>query len=390
MMKSTKRLLLIYILIVLAIVTSMSDQAAAKAGTQISVEETYAGDLLCIPDVYILEPQDCLALGPSEHLTELARIGITVPPPPFPATRTPIGLAEIPYQYIKIMQIGDVPVHTSVQDAINKNTRRFIQGGFRYLSYSVREELPEGIFYFFKTGEWIEGSYVSRVSPPVFQGYELRETPRLPFGWILDGTNTRYSPGYSGEESDHPVVRFDFVYVYDTAQVDGTDWYMIDANEWVEKKFISVVTPDVTPPQGVDNNRWTELDLYQQTLTVYDQGEMVFATLMSSGLDPFFTKPGLFQIFQKLPTETMSSGNPSDYYYLEDVPWTMYFDESRALHGAYWHSFFGYPRSHGCVNLSIADSHWLFDWAREGDWVYVWDPSGQTPTDPSFYTSGGP
>ena len=79
----------------------------------------------------------------------------------------------------------------------------------------------------------------------------------------------------------------------------------------------------------------------------------------------------------------------SDYYYLEDVPWTMYYDEARALHGAYWHNGFGYARSHGCVNLGPGDALWLYNWASIGDWVYVWDPSGRTPEDPSLYTPGG-
>ena len=79
----------------------------------------------------------------------------------------------------------------------------------------------------------------------------------------------------------------------------------------------------------------------------------------------------------------------SDAYYLEDVPWTMYYDKARALHGAYWHNGFGTPRSHGCVNMSVGDARWLYDWASEGDWVYVWDPSGETPTDPELFGDGG-
>ena len=49
----------------------------------------------------------------------------------------------------------------------------------------------------------------------------------------------------------------------------------------------------------------------------------------------------------------------------------------------------GFPQSHGCVNLTVGDSRWIFDWAQEGDWVYVWDPSGKTPVDPNAYTQGG-
>ncbi len=80
----------------------------------------------------------------------------------------------------------------------------------------------------------------------------------------------------------------------------------------------------------------------------------------------------------------------SDFYYLQDVPWTMYFDEARALHATYWHTLFGYTQSHGCVNLSPGDARWLYEWAEIGDYVYVHDPSGQTPTDGDYYGPGAP
>jgi hypothetical protein len=40
------------------------------------------------------------------------------------------------------------------------------------------------------------------------------------------------------------------------------------------------------------------------------------------------------------------------------------------------------------VNLSVGDAHWIYNWAQEGDWVYVHDPTGLTPTDPALYTGG--
>jgi lipoprotein-anchoring transpeptidase ErfK/SrfK len=128
-------------------------------------------------------------------------------------------------------------------------------------------------------------------------------------------------------------------------------------------------------------------------MMVYEDGRLLFATLMASGVDPFFTQPGLFTIYEKKPLETMQGAfeaDRSDFYYLEDVPWTMYFDQARALHTAYWRTFFGYPQSHGCVNLSPGDAKWVFDWANEGDYVWVHDPSGMTPTDPNLYGPGAP
>ena len=148
------------------------------------------------------------------------------------------------------------------------------------------------------------------------------------------------------------------------------------------------VVINTTPPDGVTNGRWIDVNLAEQSLAVYDNYQLVFATVIASGQEPFWTRPGLFQIQQKKETETMRNNDPSDFYYLDNVPWTMYFDGARALHGAYWRTRFGYPQSHGCVNLSVGDAHWLFNWAVQGDWVFVHDPSGQTPTDPALYTGG--
>jgi hypothetical protein len=52
-----------------------------------------------------------------------------------------------------------------------------------------------------------------------------------------------------------------------------------------------------------------------------------------------------------------------DDYYVEEVPYTLYFARGQALHAAFWHDRFGRPITHGCVNLSMADAEWLFDWA---------------------------
>ena len=155
---------------------------------------------------------------------------------------------------------------------------------------------------------------------------------------------------------------------------------------------MGVVYPNNTPPAGVTTRRWIEINLYEQTLAVYENNQLRYAALTSTGQAGWWTRPGLFQIYEKDESTSMRGAfeaDFSDYYFLEDVPWTMYFDELRALHGAYWHKDFGQPRSHGCANLAPGDAYWLYNWAQLGDYVYVWDPSGATPTDPSLYTEGG-
>jgi hypothetical protein len=43
----------------------------------------------------------------------------------------------------------------------------------------------------------------------------------------------------------------------------------------------------------------------------------------------------------------------------------MFFDQHIALHGAYWHDWFGLPRTHGCVNIPVGDEAWLWDWVSQ-------------------------
>ena len=49
-----------------------------------------------------------------------------------------------------------------------------------------------------------------------------------------------------------------------------------------------------------------------------------------------------------------------EYYNVPDVPCVMYFTNGgHALHGTYWHSNFGTPMSHGCVNLPMDVAAWM-------------------------------
>jgi len=118
-------------------------------------------------------------------------------------------------------------------------------------------------------------------------------------------------------------------------------------------------------PDGVGPaDRWIHVDLGQQTLVAYRGDRPVLATLVSSGKEGYEPPLGTFPIFAKHVSTTMNATDAIDgFYEVEEVPWTMYYWESYALHGAYWHNDFGKPKSHGCTNLSPPDARWLFHWS---------------------------
>ncbi|MDO9086559.1 MAG: L,D-transpeptidase [Anaerolineaceae bacterium] len=357
-------------------------------------QESYSGEPLCLPGAYPFEQLDCLAMGPSEFLTSMAEKGIRVPFQPLPAYQPDNSYTLAPVPYLTVGE-NSFPLYASLDDAIGRSPTRYLEAGFKYLAVSERVDREDGVYYRLMNGLWVEAGEANTeccIRSGRFQGLMFYQNPVNSFGWILDQADVMKSPGRTSEITGKTLYRENIVQIYDIVNADGTDWYMIGIDEWVERRKIRQFVINPIPPDGVDNNRWIEINLYEQTLGIYDNGKLVFAALIATGMDPFFTRPGLFQIYEKLERTNMSGSfeiDRSDYYYLEDVPWTLYYDEARAIHGAYWRTYFGYPQSHGCVNLSLGDSRVVFDWANVGDWVYVWDPSGETPVDESLYTAGG-
>jgi lipoprotein-anchoring transpeptidase ErfK/SrfK len=344
--------------------------------------EPESGAVVCEPSPYPPTSQGCLPLGPARYLSDLASKGFTFPPRPLPAYKPDPGLSDVPYRYYDLNDDEYVPIYSSPGER-GPGVNQF-PPGFVYVSYVDVWDLA-GTYFLLQNGGWIpgKGSRVGEI--PRFQGLLFYATPRNSFGWTYDFIPIKVAPGYNAPDTGSFLNIYDIVQIYDTQNVDNADWNMIGLNQWVEARKIVQVIVNTTPPEGVTNNRWIDVNLAEQSLAVYQDRQLVFATVIASGLEPYWTKPGLFQIFQKKETETMRNNDPAEFYYLDNVPWTMYYDGARALHGAYWRTRLGFPQSHGCVNLSVGDAHWLFNWAVEGDFVYVHDPSGLTPTDPSLY-----
>ncbi len=335
MIKISIRLFL-FALVSLLLVFANTQSVSAADGV-----EPYSGEVICLPGVYEQTPADCLPLGPSDFLTNMAKKGIQIPLRPLPAYSPSSDMTLAPVPYLKV---GDnsFPVYTSLDDAIARNPSRYMEAGMKYLSVSERIDRDDGIYYQLANGLYVEGGEAYTeccIRSGRFQGLYFYQNPENSFGWLVDTADVLQAPGYNSPTTGRTLYREALVQIYDKTEMDGTDWYMIGLNEWIERRKIRQFVVNPVAPDGVDNGRWIEVNLYEQTLGIYENGKLVFATLIASGVEPFYTRPGLFKIYEKFEKTNMSGAfeaDRSDYYYLEDVPYTLYYDEARALHGAYW------------------------------------------------------
>jgi hypothetical protein len=351
----------------------------AEAQTATTEPEPYAGSVLCPPVIRQPAPRlagDCLRLGPAGYLDRMARDGIHFPLQPLAYQTVDPEMSDVGYEYMYVRDnsSGTIPVYASLEDA--RRRRDPVKSLKTFFSYIAYRQIVEDRYVQTVSGYWVWRGDVSPVSSkPPFRGLIFSRTPTTDFGWAYDRVAPRSGPGeIYPEVQGADLLAQQVVRIYSSLVVDGVEWDCIGPDRWVSDLHLNRVHASPEPPPGVSNGRWIEVDLDEQVLVIYDHNQLVFATVIASGRAPLDTHPGLYNIYLKLENDVMSGATKadgSDFYYLDRVPWTMYFDEGRALHGAYWRTRLGRPQSHGCVNLAIGDARWLYDWAQQGDWVYV-------------------
>ncbi len=260
---------------------------------------------------------------------------------------------------------ADVPVYSTP----GGTPIRVLPAGYTYVTpVEMRDgwaRLPEG--------GWIRLSQDQVVDPSTYSGVTINGSLDMPFAWILWGHDATTTPaGYADRESGH-YRRYQVVNIYATVNVNGWDWHLIGPNHWTNQRNLSIVYPHAPAEFG---GRWVAVSLYEQNLVAYEGNRPVMASLVSSGLKDgqWDTPTGTFRVGVRLEADRMDGAQgQADYYSLDQVPYAQYFNGLISLHGTYWHDSFGYPHSHGCVNLSVSDSFWLFDWLHEGATVHVYD-----------------
>lgn len=263
------------------------------------------------------------------------------------------------------------PEGTTIFDAPNGNPIGSIAAGFNYVSISNSQNGWLEI----NPGQWVRESDTATVAPSTFSGVLVDPNSPYTMAWMLYPVRPSSYPG-GPENADLPrIARYTRLNIYHSVEVDGWRWYLVGPEQWIKQVNVGKVLY-IDRPEDV-KGRWFAVDLYEQVLVAYEDDTPVFATLVSTGLPQWETNEGTFTTWARIANAPMSGAEgQEDFYSLENVPWTLYFDNDISLHGTYWHDGFGYRHSHGCVNLTITDSHWVFHWSQEAGYekpqVVVW------------------
>jgi L,D-transpeptidase catalytic domain/Putative peptidoglycan binding domain len=108
-----------------------------------------------------------------------------------------------------------------------------------------------------------------------------------------------------------------------------------------------------------------------ETLEVHRGRHVVFTTPVNTGVPGAETELGIFPIYARYVSTTMSGTDvDGTKYVVPDVPWVNYFNGGDAVHG-YPRESYGFPQSNGCVELPIEAAHTVFGMLAIGDIVEV-------------------
>ncbi len=324
---------------------------------------------VCVPSLVWRNPELCPAHGPGTTAYRLASIHLPDPLPELPAIELvheeDEELVPHPYAHVKTLPLN-VYSHP-LEAAMGLPPTRTMLSGDWWVSVDDLVEYEGQQWYQINEGEFVPADSLALASPSHFQGVYFAEQPQYPFAWINRWVQPSGVPQGALNEAVAGFNRYQLVTIFAEERHGDEIWYMLGPDLWVEQKNVARADVD-PPPEGVGpGEKWIEIDLFEQTIIAYEGERLVYATLVSSGRTATATPPGLYRVYSKLWEGKMShpdveDGSPA-WYFIEDVPWTMYFHEGYSIHTAFWHDAFGFTRSHGCVNLSPRDALWFFNWA---------------------------
>ena len=216
-------------------------------------------------------------------------------------------------------------------------------------------------------GLWIPARDVQILRPSEFHGSVV--DGELDIAWVYEKRAPVFSAPDVRQTPARFVDRLTPIAVQGQQQRPSGLWLKYEGG-WLKSSALRVAQLQQPPGDVGTDEPWVDVDTKSQTLVAYVGPRPVYATLVSTGRGKAGTQQatpvGTHRIWIKLLQSDMDNLDVADAkspYAVEAVPHVMFFEGGYGIHGTYWHDDFGVQKSHGCVNVSLADARWLFQFA---------------------------
>jgi hypothetical protein len=248
---------------------------------------------ICVPQLQLTNPAECPALGPGNYAVHYVQAQVPAVIPKLPLAQLTRYDPVVDYTYARVTT-PNAPLFASPVDGAAGKAAGNIGKGLIFVNLVTEAAANGQSFYQIRTGQFIRTTDVSTVTVTDFQGLLFNDQPQYHIGWVVNNVRPSFRPGVPPPTSGQHLWRRTVVQIFATQHVGQWDWYLVGPNQWLEQRVVARLNLN-PPPPGV-TGRWIQVDLYEQTLAAYDGNRLVYATLISSGLDERPTRPGLFHI----------------------------------------------------------------------------------------------
>jgi lipoprotein-anchoring transpeptidase ErfK/SrfK len=272
---------------------------------------------------------------------------------------------RLPFHYVMMgVKEGDkVPFWANLDDAKNQaEPERYLERGD---TVAIAKNIKiDGVPHYVSVEGKVmpvKGSYPLQGGSE-WQGEALDDKTVFPFGWVTAEAKVYDEPS-TKKRTTETMPRRTRVTILEEQGEGGRRMLRVADGKWVRAADVNEVRKIPRPDGITAAKQWIDVDLGEQILVAYEEDKPVYATLTSSGR-AIPTPRGNYPIWAKATSISMKSQPYEDKaYFVNKVPWVLFFQAHNAIHGAYWHDRFGVTKSHGCVNVSPLDARHLFEWA---------------------------
>lgn len=212
-----------------------------------------------------------------------------------------------------------------------------------------------------------------------WHGVDLTKDKALPLGFVLRHEVAPYAmaKGKAERQDDDEVDRRSHVYLTGRFRtIDQVQYEEAEDGLWYRHRdLIKVVKRSKFPDFVTDGEKWVDVSLALQTLTLYEGRKPIYTTLASTGRDVLgpkdvpatpemaTTMQGTFKVTMKANTMTLDPRETNDAFEINDAPYALEFAPGYSIVGAYHSDTSGEAKQFHNVALTPIDARRVFLWA---------------------------